>query len=210
MTVEAFDSRDWTDVATPGSIVTISTVLFGDDPRAAVPKNGWPALRENLSHVRAQLRPVAERELAAALAGLLDVDLADTVRHGWRSHSQLIAAAQATILNQDTTEVVALATHRIIASHAPTVDLVIDDLKSATIELVVGVDIEIDGLVATVHSGRMMSLHSGRLDIRVTMLYGDTELVSGTTVLDAPQTVSVGPGLYLLSDEPPAYADRRW
>jgi hypothetical protein len=211
MTDGAFDSREWTDVVQAGSIVTISMVLFGDDPRAVVPGRGWLALDEELSGVRAEMRPVAERELAAALAGLLDVDLADSVRHGWRSHSRLIAAAQATVLSPGTTEVVALATHRIVASHTPNVDLVIDELKTATIEVTVGVDIEIDGLVATVQGGRMMSLHSGRMDVRVTMLYGNAELVSGTAVLDVPRTVALGPGFYLLNnDEPAAYADRRW
>lgn len=211
MTVGAFDSRDWTQMSPPASIVTIRMLLFGDDPRAVVPRRGWAALDEKLARVRAEMRPVAERELAAAVAGLLDVDLADDVREGWRSHSKLIAAAQITAVKRGSTEVVALATHRITAVHTPNVDLVVDELKVATIELTVEVDVEIDGLVAIVHTGRLMELHSGRMDVRVTMFYGSDELASGTAVLDAAQTVSLGPGLPLLShDEPTAYADRRW
>jgi hypothetical protein len=208
----AFDSRDWTDSATPsGPPMTISMVLFGDDPRAAVPKRGWAPLRQKLARIRAEMRPAAERELAAAIAGLLEVDLADTVRHGWCSHSRLIAAAQATVANPGSTEVVALATHRITASHTPHVDLVIDDVKTATVEVTVEVDVEIDGLVGSVHAGRLVSLHNGRCEVRVTLLYGSAELASGAAVLDAPQAVDLGAGLDLLGHDSPAeYADRRW
>jgi hypothetical protein len=211
MTVDAsaFDSRDWTQEAAPaGAPVTIRMVLFGDDPRAAVPKRGWAALRHKLSRVRAEMRPVAERELAVAIAGLLDVDLGDTVRQGWRSHSGLIAAARATVANPGSTEVVALATHRITASHTPHVDLVIDDVRTATVEVTVEVDIEVDGVVASVHAGRLVSLHNGRCEVRVTLLYGSAELASGTAVLDAPQTVALGAGIDLLSQD---YAEPgRW
>jgi hypothetical protein len=199
MTVNTFDSRDWTDTAElSGSPVTIRTVLFGDDPRAVVPKRGWAVLREKLSRVRAEMRPVAERELAAAVAGLVDVDLADSVREAWRSHSRLIAAARATVANPGTTEVVSLATHQITATHTPHVDLVIDEVKVATVEVTVEVLIEVQSLVATVYAGRLVAVHNGRCEVDVSLRYSGVELVSGRAALDAPRTVSLGEGIDLL------------
>ena len=211
MTMDAFDSRDWTD-PTMGGRVTVRMVLFGSDPRAVVPKRGWSVLREKLSRVRAEMRPVAERELAVAVAGLLDVDLGDAIRDGWRSHSRLRAAARATAENPGTTEVVALSNHTITASHTPHVDLVIDDVKVATVEVTVQIVVEIEGLVASVHAGRLVALHNGRSEARVTLLYAGTELATGSITLDVPTSVPLGPGIDLLSrDEPPAYAgERRW
>jgi hypothetical protein len=188
-------------------------VLFGDDPRAVVPKRGWSALRKELSRVRAEMRPIVERELAAAVAGLLDVDLANAVREGWRAHSRLKAAARATVNNPGTTEVVALSTHRITASHTPHVDLVIDETKVATVEVTVEVVVEVDSLLASVHAGRLVSLHSGRCQARVTLLYAGEELASGSATLDAPQAVLLGAGIDLLDNqEPPAYppGHSRW
>lgn len=212
MTAEAFDSRDWTDeAAPPGTPVTVRMVLFGDDPRAAVPRRGWSVMRAKLSRVRAEMRPAAERELAAALAGLLEVDLGDTVRQGWRSHSRLFAAARATVAEPGSSEVVALATHRITASHTPQVDLVIDEVKAATVEVTVEIDIEVDGLVVTVYNGQIVLLHSGRCDVHVRMFHENAELVSGTAVLDAPRSIMLGSGMDLLGhDEPPVRADRGW
>jgi hypothetical protein len=207
MTVQNFDSRDWADAGAPPGPVTIRMVLFGNDPRSVVPRRGWAVMREELSRVRAEMRPVVERELAAAVAGLLDVDLGEVVRGGWRSYAKLISAARATVDNPGTTEVVALATHRITASHTPHVDLVIDEVKVATVEVTVEVVIDVEGLLATVYGGRLVNLHSGRCQVRATLHYAGVELASGTAAVDATQIASLGAGIDLLSDhEPPVHA----
>jgi hypothetical protein len=200
MTAAEFDSRNWADIAN-GAVapVTVRMVLFGEDPRAAVPKGGWPVLRARLSRVRSDLRPTAERELAAAVAGLFDVDLADAVREAWRTHARLVAAARATVDNPGATEMVALAEHRITASHTPHVDLIIDDVKVATIEVTIEIVIDAQGIVATVHAGRLVALHNGRCQACVTLTFAGEQLLSGTAILDAPSTVSLGAGIDLLN-----------
>jgi hypothetical protein len=73
-------------------------VLFGNDPRAIVPRGGWSALRKELSRVHAEMRPVVERELAAALAGLLDVELANAVRQPVEHRADLDGATGVLLL----------------------------------------------------------------------------------------------------------------
>ena len=202
MTASTFDSREWTETIGPdGGPVTARMVLFGDDPRAVVPRGGWNALRERVAHVRSDLRPLVERELAVAVVGLLDVDLGETLLAGWRAHAKLLGAAQATVDSPGTTEVVNLVTHRITSNHQPHVDLVVDGVKIATVEVTVEIVIDVDGLLASVHAGRLVALHGGRCEVRVTFLYAGSELASGVATLEAPATVSLGAGVDLLRRE---------
>ncbi len=206
MMAEKFDSRRWGG-SESGSL-TIRGVLFDADPRDAVPNGGSPALSEILSKVRVGMRPVVERELAAALAGLLDVDVSEALLAGWRAHSDLLAAAKATSGDPGAAEVVALATHRIESSYHPQVELIVNGVKAATVELTVEVAVDIEGLLVTVRGGRLVTLHSGRCQIRVTLLYSEVRLASGTATFDAPGTVALGAGMDLLERRQPMTSGR--
>jgi hypothetical protein len=202
---KTFDSRDWTNGGRSRSApVTARMVLFGRDPRSLVPRGGWSAFRETLSHVRPQLRPLVERELAAAVAGLLDVDLGDVLLDGWRAHTKLRAAARVTVDNPGSTELVTLTRHRVSVTHTPHVDLVVDDMTVATVEVTIEMVVDVDGLIATVRAGRLTALHSGQCEVRVTLEYAGRELASGVAHLDAPTTVSLGEGIDLLDHSEPS------
>ena len=199
MTATTYDSRKWTRGDTAdGGPVTARMVLFGADPRAVVPKGGWAAFREALGHVRAELRPALERELAVAVAGLLDVDLGEALLAGWRGHGQLRSAARNTVDRPGTTELVTVVTHQVTSTHAPHVDLVVNGVHVATVEVTVEIVADVDGLLASVRAGRLTALHAGRCRVTVTLRYGGVELASGAVTLDAPATVSLGSGVDLI------------
>ena len=197
MTVNTFDSRDLRDAAQVRG-PTLRTILFGDDPREAVPRRGWTAFRDTLSHVRPEMRPVVERELAAAVAGLLDVDISEPLVSGWRTHSKLREAARQTAGDRRATEIVSLAAHRIESSYEPRVDLIVNGVKVATVEVTIELTVEVVGLLTTVRAGRLTALHSGRCIAHLALLFAGVELLGGTAEFEAPLTVPLGGGIDLL------------
>jgi len=197
MAVDTFDSRDLRDVAVAGG-PTLRTILFGDDPRAAVPRRGWAAFRDTLSHVRPEMRTVVERELAAAVAGLLDIDINEPLLAGWRAHSQLREAARNTAFDRAATQIVSLAAHRIDSSYQPRVDLFVDEVRVATVEVTIDLTVEVFGLLATVRGGRLVALHRGRCVAHLALLFANTELLGGTAEFDAPVTIALGSGVDLM------------
>lgn len=75
------------------------------------------------------------QEIATVVDGLLNLDFGDMVISGWCKYTDLTKAAQRTLASPGSEEVVALATHRIVSTHHPSVDLVVDEAKVHTSSL---------------------------------------------------------------------------
>ena len=192
------------------SPVTVRAILFGDAPpaEAVAGTPGWRAVVEGLtpalSAVSAGGRTVVERELASALAGLLDLDLAETLLSGWRKHRALVEAAAATRADPAASEVVQLATHRVTAAHRPYVEVVVNGATIATVGFELSLTLDVDVAVATVRRARLVAVHGGRLTVTVAVTAAGRELVARVVTLDPALTVSLGDGVALLPDEAPA------
>jgi hypothetical protein len=186
---------------------TVKAVLFGDaDPGPAVGRlQAWPAvvgkLGGLLGHVSPGGRVSIERELAGALAGLLDLDVGDMLVAGWRHHRALVAAAHATAADPNAVEVVQLATHRITAQHHPYVDIVVNGAKVVTVHFDLGLTFDVDSFLGTVRYGRLASIQSGRCTTTVGLGCEGHDLVTRQFVFDAPVTVRLGEGVPLVQDQ---------
>jgi len=190
--------------------VAARTVLFGDAPPADAVAGtpGWRAVLGGLdlalSAVSPAGRAVAGGEVAAALAGLLDLDLGETLIGGWRTHRALVAAAAATRVDPAASEVVQLATHRVTAAHRPYVEVVVNGATIATVGFELSIALDIDAVLATVRRARLVALHGGRITATVALTAAGREVVARAVTLDPAFLVQLGDGVTLLSDDAPA------
>jgi hypothetical protein len=186
------------------SPVTVSAVLFGDrEPATALAAApGWrqvvDGLAGGLAAVSAGGRLAVERELAAALAGLLGLDLGDVLVGAWRKHRALVAAAEATRESPAATELVQLATHRVTTTHRPYVTVAVDGATVATVHFDLSLTLDVDGLLGQVRQGRLVALEGGRCTVAASLGCGGHEFVTRRAVLDPAITVRIGEGIALL------------
>lgn len=191
------------------SQVTVRAVLFpGDDPATAVASTpGWHGVVDGMGGgVGAALsqvstRRVVERQMSSALVGLLGLDLADVLVGGWRRHRALVAAAHATRANAAATEVVQLATHRITTSYHPYVDVSVNGAKVATVHFDLDLTLDVDGVLGTVSSAKLVALQGGRCTVAVALGCEGRDLASRQAVIDPVLTVRLGRGIPLLREE---------
>jgi hypothetical protein len=185
--------------------VTVSTVMFGEhDPGPALAVSpGWSAAVRGVSAGLAAVSPAGrqqvERELAAAGAALLGLDLRDVLLAAWRKHRALYAAAQST-KDSPATEVVQLATHRVTTTHRPSVDVSVNGVRLATVHFELSLVLDVDGLSATVRGGRLVALGGGRCTVTAVLGCGGQSLVSRQAVLDPSVTVPLGEGIALMGE----------
>ncbi len=110
----------------------------------------------------ASTRSLLDRELAAVIARLLDVDLGEVLMAGWRTHRALREAARRSVVTAPTgEELIELARHTVTSASAPQVDLVLNGATMTTVEVTVSISVQVDALVAVVRAGRLEGLRSG-------------------------------------------------
>ncbi len=155
-----------------------------------------------LGHALADLpdvtRAAAVREVSGAAAGLLDIDLIGLLVAGWRDVHDLAAAARRTLASPDSTELVNLAAHQIAVTRNPSVDVMVDNLRLARVQLGLSVVFDVSVLVAGVSAGLLTALHSGRCDITATLAIQGTTVLTRPGHLELPGSVSLSPGIRLL------------
>jgi hypothetical protein len=187
--------------------VTAKAVLFAQaDPGTAAAKSpGWTGvlggLGQVLSSVSAAGKAAVERELSAALGRLLEQDLGQLLIAGLRHHGALVAAARATEENPAAVEVVQLAAHSITSTHHPYVDVVINGVKLTTVHFDLDFTFDVDALVGTVRSAKLVNIQSGHCLVTVALAYGGYEIASRQVPLDLAVTIQLGDGVDLLTEE---------
>lgn len=157
---------------------TALALLFGQeaDSQDAIADRIESADPENLDRALEGLpkatREAAVREVAAATAGLLNVNLIDMLVAGWRKHHDLTSAARRTLAEPDSTELVQLATHQVTEAQQPYVSVLVDGHRVATLNLDLSVVFDISAVLAGIRAGRLVALHSGHCDITATLAGG--------------------------------------
>ena len=185
--------------------VTARDVLLGAGaghppaPGSVAQRPAWRGVLDRLSGplaaVSAAGRKVVDRQLAAAIDQVLEVDLGETLVGAWRTHSDLISAARTTRGNPDRSETVTLAAHDVTASHHPYVEVVINGVALARFHCDLGLRLEVEGVVAVVRGGRLVELRGGGIGAGVTLGCEGIELAARRLLgLDPRLLVRPDPG----------------
>lgn len=114
-------------------------------------------------------RRALDGEIASALAGVLDLGLEDIVAAGWRSLTELHAAATRTWNKPGSREVVTLADHRTSASQHPWIELQSSGTALGRMDFDVTEVFDIKGVVAIVANGMMVGARYGHCSVKVTL-----------------------------------------
>jgi hypothetical protein len=186
---------------------TAGTLLLGDGP------DGVAELSQLLDHHRA-LRAAAGAigqltdsgldalidEVAAMMHGLLDLDLGQLALAGWHTHGELVAAARRTRAAPGTSEIVQLVRHTASSVHEPWIDVLVHEVRVATIRMRLSVEFTVSGLAATVYDSLLVALHGGSCKVTGTLSVEGRQLVK-RAVETAPTAIVQlpGNGLPLLS-----------
>jgi hypothetical protein len=144
-------------------------------------------------------REAAVREATATAAGLLDVDLIGVLVAGWRKHHDLIGAARRTVAAPGSTELVDMAAHQVTMSQHPSVTVLVDGVRVATLQFGLSLEFLVNAMVAGVGAGRLVALHSGRCDITATLAVQGTNVLTKQAHFKLPGVVPLSPGIRLLS-----------
>lgn len=186
---------------------TVLDLLFppGDDHSVAVVPDLLPSganedLDRALQDVPAALRTAAIHETIGAAKGLLSADPISFLVSGWQRHREVIAAARRTVAAPGSIELVDLATHEITATQHPAINLLVDNRRTATVELGVTAVFTISALVAGIRGGRLVAVHAGRCKVTGTLAVQDTEVISRQVAFDLPGIIPLGRGIALLAE----------
>jgi hypothetical protein len=117
------------------------------------------------------------QEIATVADGLLNnLDFGDMVISGWCKYTDLTKAAERTLASPGSEEVVALATHRIVSTHHPSVDLIVNEAKAHTFEFELTVVFDVTGVAAVLRRGDLVALRGGKCTVTATLKLENTPL----------------------------------
>jgi hypothetical protein len=157
-------------------------------------------LAQTVDGVSERMGAVVGRQLAAVAAGLADMDLLDVLCGAWRKERALVTAARSTLAHPGSEEIVDLANHRVESSHHPAVDVMVDGVTVATVEVEILLAVTLRAVVATVRAGRIVALDGGRCVASARMSVEGQQIAEGIREFDTPALrVSLGRGLALLA-----------
>jgi hypothetical protein len=194
-------------MTTPGvrSTPTALDLLFGPGADAAealadkiLSPGGDQNLARALAHLPEMTRPAAVQEAATAASALLRVDLIDVLARGWREHRDIVAAARRTLAAPLSTELVSMAAHEITVEQRPSVSVLVDGQKVATLELGLSIVFDVNALLLGISGGRIVAVRSGRCEITGTLAVQGTDLLVRRAHLELPGVVSLRRGIRLL------------
>jgi hypothetical protein len=151
-----------------------------------------------LTNLPPAVRATGVREAATVAASLLQVDLVGVLVGGWREHRDIVGAARRTLAAPGSTELVSMVTHQVTVAQHPSVRVLVDSRRVATVQLDLSVVFDVTALLAGISGGRLVALHSGRCDVTVTLAVQGTELLARRAHLELPGVVAVGQGIRLL------------
>jgi len=192
---------------------TTLTLLFGPDEQIldtlthAIMSGGADGnLDRAVQKLPEATRGVAAREISAATADLLDINLIDLLIAGWRQYQDLTSAARRTLAAPGSTELVQLATHRVSVSQRPYVALLVDGHQVATVQLSLSVVFDVSAVLARVRAGKLAGVHTGSCDITATLAIDDIDVTSKQAHLELPGEITLKQELRLLpaEDYPPS------
>jgi hypothetical protein len=193
-------------MTSPGSPVTACDVLFGGVDNAAralaravtTERIGERSLR----HLSLAARDTAVRELSVTGADVIDLDLGSLLVSGWRKYSALLQAARRTAAEPGSREVVEIRTQRIGAASHPSVELLVDEVRVATVHFGLTLDLVVRALAAVVTRGAVVALTGGRCETTAALAIEGVTVASRTAEHDLRLMVHLGNGIPLIAGGP--------
>jgi hypothetical protein len=201
--------------AAQGTTPTALDLLFGGGTDAAeilageiLSPGGDQNLGRALAHLPEMTRKAAVQEAATAAAGLLKVDLIGVLVRGWREHGDIVAAARRTLAAPASTELVSMSAHEVTLEQRPSVSVLVDGQRVATLELGLSIVFDVNALLLLISGGRLVAVRSGRCEITATLAVQGADLLVRQAHLELPGAIPLGRGIRLLPvGEYPARAD---
>lgn len=161
-----------------------------------------PGGDQNLDHALARFpemtRRAAAREAATTAAALLKVDLVEVLMRGWRKHRDIISAARRTLAAPGSTELVIVTSHQIKLDHRPSISVLVDGQRVATLQLGLSIVFDLNAVLLGISGGRLIGVRSGRCDITATLAVQGTDLLVKRGHLELPGVISLRRGIRLL------------
>jgi CHAT domain len=182
--------------AEEASAPTALDLLFGQDTDAAeilvgeIVSVGDQSFAPALAHLPEATRNAAAQEAAAAAAALLKVDLVGVLVRGWREHPAIVSAGRRTLASPGSTELVSMTGHEITSDQQPSISIMIDGHRVATLQLGLTIVFIIRDLLLGISGGRLTAVHSGRCDITVALAVPGTDPLVRRARLELPGIVS--------------------
>ncbi len=191
--------------AEEGSTPTALDLLFGPDADAAetlageiLSPGGDQNLGRALAHLSETTRKAAVREAATTMAALLRVDLIGVLVRGWREHRDIVSAARRTLAAPGSTELVSMSAHEVTLDQRPSVSVLVDGQRVATLELGLSIVFDVNALLLGISRGRLVAVHSGRCEITATLAVQGTDLLVRQAHLELPGVIPLRRGIRLL------------
>ena len=188
-----------------GSTPTALDLLFGPDADAAETLAGeiWSPdgdqnLGRALEHLPETTRKAAVQEAAITAAALLKVDLIGVLVRGWREHRDIVSAARRTLAAPASTELVSMSAHEVTLDQRPSVNVLVDGQRVATLQLGLSIVFDVNALLLLISGGRLVAVHSGRCEITATLAVQGTDLFVRQAHLDLPGVIPLRRGIRLL------------
>lgn len=143
------------------------------------------------------LRLVEER-VGEALDEQLDQDIGELLVTGWSSFRELIEAAERTRDRPGSPEDVVLVQHEITTDFQPSVEVLLNGARVATLRFKLTVGLRLDGVVAVVERGKLTALRAGDLLATAKLELDGKELAKGAYRCFAGLAVRLGNGVALI------------
>ena len=144
-----------------GSTPTALDLLFGPDTDAAETlaaeiwsSDGDRNLGRALGHLPETTRKAAVQEAATTAAALLKVDLIGVLVRGWREYRDIVSAARRTLAAPASTELVSMSAHEVTLDQRPSVNVLVDGQRVATLQLGLSIVFDVSGLLLLISGGR--------------------------------------------------------
>ncbi len=183
------------------SLTALDLLFESADPPEALAREILALGRDQtlgLGSLPPAVRATAVREAATVAAALLRVDLIGVLVSGWREYRDIVCAARRTLAAPGSTELVSMVMHEVTVAQHPSVSVLVDSRRVATLQLDLSIVFDVMALLAGISGGRLVALHSGRCDVTVTLAVQGTELLTRRAHLELPGVVTVGQGIRLL------------
>jgi len=184
---------------------TALDVLFGPDTDAAeiladeiLSPGGDQNLGRALVRLPEAARKAAVQETATTVAALLKVDLIDVLVRGWRKHRDIVSAARRTLAGPVSTELVSMSAHQVTLGQRPSVSVLVDGQRVATLQLGLSIVFDVNALLLGISGGRLVAIHSGRCDITATLAVQGTDVLVKRAHLELPGLITLRRGIRLL------------
>ena len=171
-----------------GSALTACDVLFGgvDNAAQALAQAVTPErIGQNSALGRLSLatQHTAVRELSVAGTEMIDLDLGTLLVSGWRKYSTLVQAARRTAAAPGSKEVVEILSHRVGVAGHPSVELLVDEVRVATVHFDLTLDFVITALAAVIERGAIVALASGRCETTAALAVEGVTVASGVPLV---------------------------